>query len=112
MEKYGFFSSVDNDRLYSAKDFTSYFGRFLQNGYFSVEEDGLKVLANGTLELTVSTGSMWINGHIYENTEPLVLTVDTQANMSRKDRVIIKEFVDGSNEQQTEQPKAVEEKPE
>ena len=32
--------------------------------------------------------------------------------MDKKDRVIIKEFVDGSNEQQTEQLKAVEEKSE
>ena len=90
MEKYGFFSSVDGDRLYTAADFTSYFGRFLTNGYFSVEPEGLKVVANGTLDLTVSTGSMWINGHIYELTEPKVLTVDTQANFSRKDRVVIK----------------------
>lgn len=90
MEKYGFFSSVDGDRLYTAADFTSYFGRFLTNGYFSVEPEGLKVTANGTLELTVNAGSMWINGHIYELTEPKVLTVDTQANFSRKDRIVIK----------------------
>ena len=90
MEKYGFFSSVDGDRLYTAADFTSYFGRFLTNGYFSVEPEGLKVTANGTLELTVNAGSMWINGHIYELTEPKVLTVDTQANFARRDRVVIK----------------------
>lgn len=90
MEKYGFFSSVDGDRLYSAEDFTSYFGRFLQNGYFSVEENGLKVLANGTLDLTVSTGSMWINGHIYELTEAKTLTVDTESNLSRRDRVVVR----------------------
>lgn len=90
MEKYGFFSSVDGDRLYTAADFTSYFGRFLQNGYFSVEPDGLKVSANGTLELTVNAGSMWINGHIYELTEPKILTVDAQANFARRDRVVVK----------------------
>lgn len=90
MEKYGFFSSVDGDRLYTAQDFTSYFGRFLTNGYFSVEPGGLKVTANGTLELTVAPGSMWINGHIYELTEAKTLTIDAQANLARKDRVVIK----------------------
>lgn len=90
IEKYGFFSSIDGDRLYTASDFCDYFGRFLQNGYFSVEPDGLKVVANGTLELTVLPGSMWINGHIYELTETKTLTVDTQANFSRKDRIVIK----------------------
>lgn len=89
MERYGFFSSVNEDRLYTAQDFTRYFSRFLQNGYFSVEENGLKVVANGTLDITVLPGTMWINGHVYELLEPKVLAVDTEANLSRCDRVVV-----------------------
>lgn len=90
MEKYGFFSSINNDRLYTAEDFTSYFARFLQNGYFSVNENGLKVMANGTLELSVLPGTAWINGHVYELTEIKKLLIEPTANLARKDRVVIK----------------------
>lgn len=90
MEKFGFFSSIDGDRLYTAKDFTSYFGMLLTNGIFDVNNAALKVTANGTLEITVNPGVMWINGHVYELTEPKTLVVDTEGNMSRRDRVIVK----------------------
>ena len=89
MEKYGFFSSINEDRLYTASDFTRYFSRFLQNGYFSAEKDGLKVVANSTLDIAVLPGTMWINGHVYELTEPKTLSVDTEANLSRRDRVVV-----------------------
>lgn len=89
MEKYGFFSSINEDRLYTAQDFTSYFARFLDNGYFSAEENGLKVSANGTLDITVNNGVMWINGHVYELTEPKTLSVDVEANLNRRDRVVV-----------------------
>ena len=89
MERYGFFSSVNEDRLYTAQDFTRYFSRFLQNGYFSVEPDGLKVTTDTLLNLSVTPGTMWINGHVYELLEPKILAVDTEANLSRRDRVVV-----------------------
>ena len=89
MERYGFFSSVNEDRLYTAQDFTRYFSRFLQNGYFSVEPDGLKVTTDTLLNLSVKPGVMWINGHVYELLEPKILAVDTEANLSRRDRVVV-----------------------
>lgn len=90
MEKFGFFSSIDNDRTYTAKDFTEYFSKFLSNGILDLKDGALKVFANGSLDLTVNPGEMWINGHVYKNTEPLTLTIDTQADLARKDRVMIR----------------------
>lgn len=89
MEKYGFFSSINEDRLYTASDFTSYFNLFLDNGIFDLHFGALKVTANNTLEITVNEGVMWINGHVYELTEPKILTVEPEANLSRRDRVIV-----------------------
>lgn len=89
MEKYGFFSSINEDRLYTASDFTSYFNLFLDNGIFDLAYGALKVTANNTLEISVNPGVMWINGHVYELTEPKTLTVEPEANLSRRDRVIV-----------------------
>ena len=90
MEKYGFFSSVDGDRLYSAQDFCEYFSYFLTNGVIDMKNGALQVVANGTLELTVNPGVMWIDGHVYQLTEPKTLTVEAQANFARRDRVVVK----------------------
>lgn len=90
MEKFGFFSSIENDRLYTAKDFTSYFARFLTDGIFDVNNNALKVSANGSLDITVAPGVMWIKGHVYELTEPKTLTIDAEGASNRKDRVIVR----------------------
>ena len=89
MEKYGFFSSINDDRVYTAADFTSYFSKFLQNGYFP-DDKAFVVEANGTLELKVNPGTMWINGHVYELTDKKTLTVEVESNLSRKDRIVVR----------------------
>lgn len=91
MEKYGFFSSVNEDRLYTAKDFTNYFSKFIQNGFFPLPNNAFTIEANGTLILKVNPGTMWINGHVYELTEQKELTLNAgDGILSRIDRIVVR----------------------
>ena len=91
MEKYGFFSSINNDRLYTAEDFTSYFAKFIQNGFFPLPTNAFTVEANGTLDIKVNPGTMWINGHVYELTEQKEIHINAgDGILSRIDRIVVR----------------------
>ena len=91
MEKYGFFSSINNDRLYTAEDFTSYFAKFIQNGFFPLPNNAFTVEANGTLDIKVNPGTMWINGHVYELTEQKEIHINAgDGILSRIDRIVVR----------------------
>lgn len=91
IEKSGFFASVNGDRLYDDDEFARFFGRFLQDGYFPLPEDGLFVEADGSNILTVRPGSAWIQGRTYELLEPKKLTVEPGGDLlPRRDRVVVR----------------------
>lgn len=91
IERCGFFASVNGDRLYDDDQFADFFGRFLQDGYFPLPEDGLFVEANGTNTLTVNPGSAWIQGRCYELLEKKSLVIEPgDALLSRIDRVVVR----------------------
>lgn len=91
IERCGFFASVNGDRLYDDDEFASYFGRFLQDGYFPLPENGLFVEADGSNILTVNPGSAWIQGRCYELLEKKQLTIEPgDALLSRIDRVVVR----------------------
>lgn len=91
MEKSGFFNSSGGDRVYSATDFAAYFGRLVSNGIFYATPSNLLVTVASGMEITVHPGAGWINGYSYENTAPLVLTLDTADGVNpRVDRVVIR----------------------
>jgi hypothetical protein len=77
MEKSSFFNSVRvdgvGDRKYLAADWAEYFASFIGNGVFPAPSDGLQVLANGSVGVTIRPGKAFINGYYYENTENLDL---------------------------------------
>lgn len=97
MEKYSFFSSVNGDRRYKAEDWANYFNKFITNGYFPNVANNLQVTADrNRMQITLKPGAAWINGYMYQNTEDLLLNVDTADGVVKRiDRVVLRcDFVE------------------
>ena len=91
MEKSGFFNSSGGDRVYSATDFAAYFGRLVSNGIFYAASTNLQVTPGSGMAVSVASGSAWINGYSYENTETLTLNLATASGVNpRIDRVVVR----------------------
>ena len=85
-QKYGFFNSINNDRVYDASDVASFLTKFFTNGVFN---NGLGVSANDNMTISVAIGSANINGYCYENTEILTLDIaEADSELNRIDSVI------------------------
>lgn len=85
-QKYGFFNSVNNDRVYDASDVAKFLSNFFTNGVFN---NSLCVTSNDNMTVSVAVGNANINGYCYENTENLVLEIDDSDNeLSRIDSII------------------------
>jgi hypothetical protein len=91
MEKSGFFNSSGGDRIYDATDFAAYFGSLVSNGIFYKDTTNLQVTPATGMAVNIETGSAWINGYRYENTESLSKTLATaNGSFPRVDRVVIR----------------------
>ena len=91
MEKSGFFNSSGGDRVYDATDFARYFGALASNGVFWASASNLRVSPSSGVNITVASGSAWINGYSYENTSPLELVLETPHGANaRIDRVVLR----------------------
>ena len=85
-QRYGFFNSVNNDRVYDASDVANFLSKFFTNGIFN---NSLAVSSNDNMTVSVAIGSANINGYAYENTEVLTLDIDeADSTLSRIDSVI------------------------
>ena len=85
-QRYGFFNSVNNDRVYDASDVANFLSKFFTNGVFN---NSLGVSANDNMTVSVAIGNANINGYSYENTEVLILDIDeADSTLSRIDSVI------------------------
>lgn len=86
---------MEPDRLYEAEIFRKYFAKFLSNGvyygdYKNYGENGMKVIANGGLNIKVSAGAGIIEGADFENEEDKIFTLERPTNGKRVDRVVVK----------------------
>lgn len=88
--KYGFFNSVDGDRLYNAEDLGRYLQGIVSSGVYADSSDSLQVLANGDLTVTVQPGRAMLDCHYLENDEPLALTLAAGATMDRIDAIVMR----------------------
>ena len=96
-QRYGFFNSVNNDRVYDASDVARFLKKFFTNGVFN---NTLQVRSNDNMTVTVSSGNANIEGYSYENDDNLILDVaDADSTLSRIDSVILR--LDLSNRQIT-----------
>lgn len=85
----GFFNSVNGDRKYDASRFAEYFASFIGNGVFPNPSDGLQVMANDDMTVTVKAGKCWINGYIMINDDDYILEIEpADGVLNRIDRIV------------------------
>lgn len=77
------------DRIYNAKDVTSYLDKIVGNGVFPNPSNQLQVTAGGGMSVSVNAGQGWIDGHKMINSAAMPLTIAaSDVLLNRIDRVI------------------------
>lgn len=88
--KYGFFNSVNGDRLYDATDFNSFMDGWVTEGVLSPIGDWFQVTPGGGLTVLVGTGKAWFLQTYLENTQPRQLSLlAANSTFNRKDIVVL-----------------------
>lgn len=88
-EKSSFFDSINADRVYYAADWASHMAEYFTNGIFN---NGLKVVPNDDMSISVQLGSANINGYKYKlDTNPKVINVaNADGILNRIDNIVIR----------------------
>lgn len=82
---FGFFNSLNNDRLYNAETFNTYFeGLISQNGVFENVGNSLAVAAGSGLTVTVASGKAIVNSHWVKLSAVETLNIATPHNLFRR----------------------------
>lgn len=95
MEKYFPFDATEingePDRVYNAADFASFFSQFIGNGIYPNPASNLQILSlNSNMVITVKSGSAFINGYGYINTEDMQVSINTaNSSYNRKDIIVV-----------------------
>lgn len=92
MISYGFFNSLNDDRLYNAETFNTYFeGLISDSGVFKNITDELEVVPNSGLDILVNSGKAIVNHHWVKLTASESLTLTTAHNLfARYDAVTLR----------------------
>lgn len=87
---YGFYNSINSDRVYNATDFSKQFDGIISDGVFANIDSGLTVAANTGMQIFVNKGKAWFNHTWTINDAVLPLTVTTSdLTLPRIDAVIL-----------------------
>jgi hypothetical protein len=94
---YGFFNSVDGDRMYNAIQVSSIFDGIIEDGIFGSIGDAFQVLATTGLGTSVGTGRAWFNHTWTYNDAIIPIVLDgSDPILPRYDAIILE--VNESNE--------------
>lgn len=86
--EYGFFNSVNDDRLYDADDISNYFLQIITDGVF---ESQCEVTAGAGMKVETGTGWAFIQGKWAHITEAETLTIDAADTTNpRIDRIVLR----------------------
>lgn len=91
-EQYFPFTSIEGDRKYTATDFATYFYNIFTSGVISTVREKLRVTetAETGMRVEVKDGAMFIQGHLYLLTEPVVLNITPGSSTSdRTDSIVV-----------------------
>ena len=88
----GFFDSVDDDRLYTAEQMSSYFDGIVSNGvYENIGQRLVVASANDGMKISVGTGRAIIQSHWMVNDTPAELTLDpADVSGNRLDAIVLR----------------------
>lgn len=88
MEKSGFFNSINKDRRYPAEEWANYLKVYFTNGVFN---NGLGVIANDDMTITIREGHANLEGYRYTNTSNLTMGIEVADGiLKRIDNVVIR----------------------
>lgn len=88
---YGFFDSINDDRLYNADDISNYFVKLITNGVFATPASAMQVQANSGMTVKVSAGWGFISCKWVHNDAPYILTLDApDMVLNRIDRIVLR----------------------
>ena len=79
---YGFFDSVNLDRVYTAEEFTGYLSHLICNGILDTYGDCFSMKSHNDLTITIGTGRAWINGHYFCNSSAYTIDLSSYVNES------------------------------
>lgn len=87
---YGFYNSVNHDRVYDATQFGQMFDGFINDGVYSSIGNCFKVSASGGMVVSIGTGRAWFNRTWCYNDSVLLLTDSgSEILLNRIDAVVI-----------------------
>jgi hypothetical protein len=88
--QYGFYDSLNNDRLYNSEQMSRLFEGIITDGIFQSVGQGFVVSPNSGMLINVGTGRAWIKNTWSYNDANVVLAVDTsEPVLNRIDTVVI-----------------------
>lgn len=87
---YGFFNSLNNDRLYNAEDIGRYLQGIISSGVYADKSSNLQVLSTGGMGVAVQAGRGMFDYHYLDNDEPYPLTLTVGSSLARYDAVVVR----------------------
>lgn len=91
MLTYGFFNSVNGDRLYNADDISNYFLKLISDGVFATPANAMQVTAFQDMDITVSSGWAFVKCKWLNNSSNYQLELDAaDIALNRIDRVVVR----------------------
>ncbi|MBQ8827030.1 MAG: hypothetical protein IJ007_08055, partial [Oscillospiraceae bacterium] len=91
INEYGFFTSSNGDRKYTADDFCAFFGDFYTDGILAKDLNGFRTLPSGMMQLEITGGTAYIQGRWYRKAASQSLTVAlSDTEYDRFDAVVIR----------------------
>lgn len=89
--KYGFFNSVNGDRLYNAEDIGNYFVKLISDGVFQSPENNLQVTPSSEMTVSVAPGWGFIACHWLNSDTSKSLTLNgSNPSLNRIDRIALR----------------------
>lgn len=91
--KFGFYDSLNSDRLYNANDISTMFEGLFGDGVFQLIDGGLNVtLSPGTMNVIVASGRAMFNNLWIRNTSSLILSLSQSDLIQPRIDLVILEF--------------------
>ena len=88
---YGFYDSLNHDRVYNAEQFGSIFDGVINDGVYMNIGQRFKVTPKNGLTISVGTGRAWFKHTWTLNTDALPITVETPSSYyDRRDLIVIR----------------------
>lgn len=87
---YGFYNSLNKDRVYNAEQMSSIFNGIITDGVFASIGGSLMPIVGTGMQVVVKTGKCWFNGTWTQNDAPLPLDIPAaDVSLTRIDAVIV-----------------------